>query len=61
MGKNKILRPNQVVDMLGLSRTTLWRLERKGLFPPRIQLGLRAVGWREADIVAWQKSREIPQ
>jgi predicted DNA-binding transcriptional regulator AlpA len=48
-----ILRTADVVRRTGLSRTTLWRLERKGSFPTRVQLGLNSVGWRVEEIDAW--------
>lgn len=52
-----ILRTNDVIQLTGLSRSTLWRLERAGNFPERIQLGANSVGWLEADINAWLDSR----
>jgi len=42
----------------GLSDTTIWRLERKGEFPARIQItegGL--VGWFSDEIDAWLHDR----
>ncbi|MFQ5674050.1 MAG: helix-turn-helix transcriptional regulator [Nitrospinales bacterium] len=54
---NEILRAADVCRETRLSRTTLWRLERVGKFPARVQLGERAVGWRRADIEAWIESR----
>jgi prophage regulatory protein len=52
-----ILRTADVVRLTGLSRTTLWRLERKGIFPSRIRLGLNSVGWREGEVRDWIDSR----
>ena len=48
-----ILRTADVVHRTGLSRTTLWRLERKGDFPARVHLGLNSVGWRVEEIDTW--------
>ena len=48
-----ILRTADVVRRTGLSRTTLWRLERKGDFPTRVHRGLNSVGWRVEEIDAW--------
>jgi prophage regulatory protein len=36
-----------------LSRTTVWRLERGGHFPPSIKLSPSRIAWREKDITAW--------
>jgi prophage regulatory protein len=41
----------------GLSRTTIWRLERDGLFPKRRLLTGKIVAWDEAEIDDWIKSR----
>ncbi|MCY4621291.1 MAG: AlpA family phage regulatory protein [bacterium] len=46
----------KVIEITGLSRTTIRRRERDGSFPPPIRLGgehTRAVGWREQDIYDW--------
>ena len=48
-----ILRTNEVSRITGLSRTTLWRLERKGAFPRRIRLGANSVGWRDDEVQEW--------
>lgn len=55
----EILRIKKVCELTGLSRTTLWRLERAEKFPDRVQLSDRAVGWRWKDVEAWIKSRPL--
>jgi len=57
----KILRPKDIQKIIGLSRTTIWRLEQRGLFPLRRQLGARIVGWLEVDISAWLESLPTAQ
>jgi prophage regulatory protein len=52
-----ILRTADVIRRTGLSRTTLWRLERQGEFPARVRLGLNSVGWREHEIAHWIEAR----
>ena len=49
----RIVRLKDVLKLTGLGRTTLWRLEKEGRFPPRVRLSLRAVGWLRHDVVAW--------
>ncbi len=46
----QVLRCSEVCKRTGLSRVTIWRLERRGEFPPRRQLSRNAVGWTEAEI-----------
>jgi len=50
---NKILRIQEVTELTGLSRATIWRKERAGIFPIRKQLGLNSVGWLESDVQQW--------
>ena len=45
-----ILRRWQVEVNTGLSRSTIYRRMRVGTFPLPVQLGVRMVGWRAADI-----------
>ncbi len=54
----KILRPKQVAAYLSVSPATLWRLNQKGDFPPKIKLSERTVGWHEEDILAWLEKRK---
>ena len=42
---DKIIRIKEVLEMSGLSRTTLWRMERKDEFPKRLPLSAGSVGW----------------
>ena len=57
-GSDRMLRSREVQQRTGLSRTTIWRLEREGSFPKRVQISRNVVAWRESDVAAWiaQKS-----
>ena len=52
-----ILRTRDVTRVTGLSRTTVWRLERAGKFPSRMRLGENSVGWLEEEVQSWIESR----
>ena len=54
----QILRCAEVCKRTGLSRVTIWRLERTGIFPLRRKLSANAVGWIEAEVEAWIASRD---
>lgn len=54
---DKIIRSKDVQELTGLSRTTIWRLEREGKFPARVPLTASNVGWRLTDLQEWIKSR----
>lgn len=53
----RVIRVDEVMARTGLSRTTLWRLERRGVFPARRQLSPGTVGWIEAEVEVWILSR----
>jgi len=50
---NRILRIRQVLEVTGLRRTSLYKKLNANEFPKPVKLGVRAVGWREADVHAW--------
>lgn len=52
-----ILKKKQVMERVGLSAATIWRQEKAGLFPNRVLLTERRVGWFEDEIDAWMDSR----
>ena len=43
----------EVERLTRLSPTTIWRLERRDLFPRRIKLGLKRVAWSEREVRDW--------
>ena len=49
---------DEVTALLGIHRSTLWRMERAGTFPARIQLTPGRVGWRRAEVLAWIKEHQ---
>jgi prophage regulatory protein len=55
---DRILRDPEVGKRTGLSRTTRWRMIRKGTFPQPVLITERAIGWRETDIQLWIDERE---
>ena len=49
----RILRPADVLELIPIGRTTLWRRINSGEFPPPMKLGgpnSRAVGWLLSDL-----------
>ncbi len=53
----KILRRRQVAPIIGCSRMTVWRMERAGAFPKRIQINCGSVGWLEHEVDDWLAQR----
>jgi prophage regulatory protein len=54
---DQMLRPPEVMERTGLSRTTLWRRVRAGSFPAPKELGENSIGWPAAEIDKWCSSR----
>lgn len=57
---DRILSQREVCGYVGLSRTTIWRLVRKQLFPPPIKLSPNRIGWTRLAIAGWLESRSPP-
>jgi predicted DNA-binding transcriptional regulator AlpA len=55
----KCLRIRQVIQLSGLTRMTIYRLELAGEFPKRRRLGKNSVARLEADLVLRADSRPI--
>jgi len=39
--------------MTGLGRSSIYKFVSEGTFPKPVSLGVRAVGWVEAEVDAW--------
>ena len=50
-------RRTSLEEMLGISRSTIYRMMHVGEFPRPIKLGRRAVGWREDEIEQWLRNK----
>ena len=55
---DQILRMPAVIEATGLSRTTVWRMSRRGDCPAPVRLTGRHVGWKRSDIERWIDTRE---
>lgn len=53
----RILDDNEVSLITSLSRSTRWRLQRKGEFPFPVKLTFGRVGYRLSDVLEWVQSR----
>jgi prophage regulatory protein len=50
---DRILRIRTVLQLTGLSRSTLYRKVQRGEFPKQIKLSERCAGWRQSSVRAW--------
>ena len=51
---DKFLRRPEVVRITGLSTSEIYRRIKANTFPKPVQLGARAVAWRQSSISKWQ-------
>ena len=49
---DRILRPKDVCQLLGISLSSLWRYRKEG-FPRPLAIGQRNIGWRESVVMEW--------
>ena len=50
----KMYRLPEVMNMTGLSRSSIYLRVSTDEFPKPVKIGRRAVGWPEESIIAWQ-------
>ena len=53
----KLLRFPTVRERTGLSRSTIWRLERCGDFPKHRRISATVVAWVEEEVMGWIHSK----
>ncbi|OLQ88018.1 DNA-binding protein [Vibrio panuliri] len=53
----RLIRLNEVLDMTGLSRSSMYRFIEDNQFPLQVQLGGRAVAWVECEVQEWIRQR----
>jgi prophage regulatory protein len=53
----RIITQKELAIRVPYSPVQIWRLEKAGTFPRRINLGPNRVGWVEAEVEAWLRHR----
>ena len=49
----RLLRLPEVIRRAGISRSEIYRREKKGTFPRKLRVSRRVTAWVEAEIDAW--------
>ncbi|MGN6383169.1 MAG: helix-turn-helix transcriptional regulator [Dyella sp.] len=52
-----IIRRPELLEAIGLSRPTVYRMMKAGTFPQQVRLGAAAVGWLRAEVEQWIAER----
>ncbi len=55
----KVMNADEICEALGISKVTLWELQRRGEFPPAIRVSARRRGWKTEDVQTWLEQRRI--
>jgi len=53
----RLMRIQEVVQVTGLSRMSIYRYEKAGVFPKRRRIGENSVRWLDSDVEDWMASR----
>ena len=51
--RDRLIKLRAVLEITGISKSSLYRKISAGTFPPPVRQGLRAVAWRESEVLAW--------
>ncbi len=54
---DRLLRLPEVIQRIGLRRTTIYDRVAAGTFPAPVRLTERAVAWRESEVDSWIEAR----
>jgi predicted DNA-binding transcriptional regulator AlpA len=58
MDMDRVVRRKQLLELIGVSTVTQWRMEKAGLFPARFRLGKGLVGWHLTEVEEWLRNRD---
>ena len=53
----RVLRLKEVKETTGLSRSSIYALQQRGLFPQSIRIGPKATGWYEDEVQNYIETR----
>jgi prophage regulatory protein len=58
MNSDKVIRRKELLELIGVSAVTQWRMEKSGIFPRRFRVGKGSVGWHLTEVEEWLRSRD---
>lgn len=58
MNDLQIIRPSELANLLGVSKQTVWRMEKRGDLPARFKISKRAVGWTRESIREFLEAKQ---
>lgn len=54
-----LMTTREIIALVRLSRTTIYRMTRQGRFPPPCSVGNGKIRWREDDVRAWMEGLPV--
>jgi prophage regulatory protein len=54
----RIIGSIELHELVPADPSTIWRWEQRGLFPKRIKIGPRKIGWRLSAVEQWLADRD---
>ena len=58
LSPDRLLRLREVLAIVGLSKSTVYVMMRRALFPQSVQAHERCARWRESEVLAWVATRQ---
>lgn len=55
--RDRLVRLPEVEGMIGLQKSTIYKMIAEGSFPKPIRLGTRTVAWPETAVLQWVQDR----
>ncbi len=55
---SRYLRINELLEMLPMGKSTIWRKVKDGTFPRPVKLGVRITAWKHSEILEFIASKE---
>lgn len=55
--RERFIRMPEVLDISGLSKTTIYEYVSRGEFPAPVSLGAKSVAWVESEVMAWMDAK----
>ena len=54
---NRFIRLPEVIHLIGLSRSQIYKMQSEGSFPRSVRLSERSVAWHEFEVLHWMDQR----
>jgi prophage regulatory protein len=54
---NRFIRLPEVIHLIGLSRSQIYKMQGEGAFPRSVRLSERSVAWLEIEVLHWMDQR----